>query len=1298
VSGTQPHLPWRICVDTGGTFSDCIATAPDGTTCRAKVLSTGALRARILEVIQPRSIRIHESWQAPEGLVTGWNFRKLSMPQSNITVVAHRHDHDSTLLELSELPPIAPGDAIELASPEESPIVGARLLTQTPANQPLPPIQLRLATTRGTNALLERRAGPIAFFVTKGFADLLTIGTQQRPDIFALNIIKPRPLYDQVIEVEGRLNVDGSVLRHLNLDSLAPALDQLRANNIRAAAIALIHSWVNPSHEQALAALLRSRGFDHISCSHEMAAAIKLLPRAQTAVVDAYLAPVIKSYLGNVAGVLSNGSTIHAMTSSGGLVAADSFRPKDSLLSGPAGGVVGAAAAARRSGFTRLISFDMGGTSTDVARYDNDHSYTFEHHVGDAHIVAPAVAVESVAAGGGSVCWLDETDSTLRVGPHSAGASPGPACYGAGGPLTITDCNLLLGRLDPAEFGIPINIEAARAKAEGLRAALLHLRGSAPELPALLEGLIDLADERMAQAIRTISISKGYDPADHVLVAFGGAGGQHACAVAQRLGMKQVLIPQDVGLLSAKGLSEAAIERFAQRQVLRDLDSALPDLTSTLAQLESESRAAVAAQGIAPPSITIRRRILHLRLKGQDTSIPIELADTTPTKPALESTFATEYRSLYGYPPTGRAIEVESVRVIASSLRPTGAHDRSRGRSEVAPSDLASPRKAREEIHRPGGADERTSMTEAQSPRHTQSWFHSHPTETKILSRSPLRPTDSIPGPAIILELHGTTVIPPNWTATLDTHNALLLTHSPTHPLTASSSAVHHELLTARLTSVATDMGETLRAVALSTNVKERLDYSCAILDADAQLVINAPHIPVHLGALGLSVRQVCDAIRMDPGDVVVTNHPAFGGSHLPDITVITPVYLNNQLLAYVASRAHHAEIGGTRPGSMPPDATTLAEEGVVIPPTYLVKSGVSRLDDFRLLITTATHPTRQPDDNLADIQAQIAANHRGCLAIQALAAESGPADLAATMSALTDRAHARTLAALQRFAGQTLAARETLDDGSPIQVSICVSNEGRAAIDFRGSAPTHPGNFNAPLGVIRSAVMYVLRLLIDQPLPLNEGILRAIDLTIPEGMLNPRFDADPTRCPAVAAGNCETSQRVVDTLLKAFGIAACSQGTMNNLIFGNARFGYYETICGGSGATASQPGADAVHTHMTNTRITDPEVLEQRYPVRLERFQVRPDSGGQGHHRGGHGAIREYTFLEPVSISLLTQHRATSPYGTSGGNPGAPGCQSLTLPGGAPTPLASVESRDLPAGSILTIETPGGGGWGPPS
>ncbi len=1258
---------WRIGVDTGGTFNDCIAVDPHGGVRRAKVLSTGTLRARVAAVHSRRRLLVQESWGF--GGVEGFLVRVVGAAERAARVVRVQRGADRSELDLDGEINAVRGDLIELSTGEPAPILAARMVTQTPLGRELPRMALRLATTRGTNALLERRAGPVAFFVTRGFGDLLTIGTQQRPDIFALEIVKARALYDAVVEVDERVGVDGSVLKGLELGTLAARVEELKRRGIVNAAVALMHSWINAAHERAVGEFLRRHGFAHVSHSAEMGAAIKYLPRAQTTVVNTYLAPVIDEYMQGVGASLGAGSSLHAMTSGGGVVAAGAFHAKDSLLSGPAGGVVGAARAARRSGFTKIISFDMGGTSTDVARYDGDHAYVFEHQVGDAHIVAPAVAVESVAAGGGSVCWFDEVEGALRVGPRSAGANPGPACYGVGGPLTITDVNLLLGRLEASRFEIPVSAGAARLKAEELREAVRRARGQAPAMHEMLEGLIALADERMAQAILTISAAKGYDAAEHTLVAFGGAGGQHACAVAARLGIGLVLIPEEVGLLSAAGLMQAPLERFAQKQVLAPLARFIGSSTDVLAELEDEARRAVVAQGADARSVVVRRRIVNLRLVGQDVAIGVDVG-AGPGEEELRAAFGAAYRSLYGYTARGGEIEVESVRVVASTIV-----------EEVGTSS--------------GGA----SAGAAAPPKPVVSWFGGRETASAVFERSGLGVGAVVDGPALILEAYGTTVVAPGWRAMVDSVGALVLEDRGAGAGSARATGalvVKGELLIARLMSIAADMGETLRRTAVSTNVKERLDYSCAVLDAEAQLVVNAPHIPVHLGALGLSVRMLREAISMGPGDVVVTNHPAFGGSHLPDVTVVTPVHgRGGRLLAYVASRAHHAEIGGTRPGSMPPGARTLAEEGVVIAPMHLVEAGNSRLEDLRKVLVTAAWPTRNVEDNLADIRAQIAANHRGAEGIAALAEADGEGQLAGTMGALTTRAYERTRAALKRFAGKTLSASESMDDGAVIEVSIAVGDDGHARINFSGSAPTHAGNFNAPLGVVRSAVMYVLRLLIDQPLPLNEGILRAVELVVPEGMLNPRFDSEPGRCPAVAAGNCETSQRVVDTLLKAFGIAACSQGTMNNLIFGNARFGYYETICGGSGATAGGPGADAVHTHMTNTRITDPEVLEHRYPVRLERFAVRAGSGGAGVQRGGDGAVREYTFLEPVSISLLTQHRVQGPYGTQGGKAGAVGRQRLVRPDGTVEELPFVSAVDVAAGTRLVIDTPGGGGWG---
>jgi len=1273
-----PH-PWRLCIDTGGTFTDCIAIAPDGRERRIKVLSSSSLRGRVVRIDSPTRLVVAQSWDAPDGFAAGMGFRLLGSSAEPILITAFRSAGEHSIIELAAPldPAPAAGAPFEVLSEEEPPILAARLATATPAGAPLPPISMRLATTRGTNALLERRTAEVALFTTGGLADLLAIGTQQRPDLFALRIVKPEPLPSHIIEVDERLAADGSVLRPLDLAALDGAIDDLLARGVRVAAVALLHSWKNPDHERRLAEYLRARGFTHISVSSDLAPAIKMLERTQTACVNAALAPIMEAYLGGVRRALRSGR-LHVMTSGGGLVSAESFRPKDALLSGPAGGVVGAAAAARAPGFHRIITFDMGGTSTDVARFDGSHDYVFEHQVGPARVVAPAVAVESVAAGGGSICWFDHAQRLLRVGPRSAGAHPGPACYGAGGPLTVTDVNLLLGRLDPSRFEIPVDRDAAAARAQELLDELREHTGSAPPLEQLLEGLADLADEHMAEAIRAVSIRRGYDPAEHTLVAFGGAGGQHACAVAARLGITRILIPPDVGLLSAVGLRWAAIERFAERQVLRPLDDAAPTLASLIADLESEALNALAAEGVPPADAAVTRRLAQLRLVGQESSLTIDLADSPAGwAAAARAAFLQRYRAIFGYaPPPSRAIELVSVRIVASSrTEPPAA-------PSAAPATTTSPQPISTQEARFGGT--------------------THP--TPIYDRASLPPGAHLTGPALIVESFGTTVVPPGWDAAVDRAGALLLTaHTQTpspRPTTTTHTpaAVADALSAARLAAIAAEMGQTLQRTALSTNVKERLDFSCAILDADGNLIVNAPHIPVHLGALGPCVRALRDAIDMGPDDVVVTNHPAFGGSHLPDITVVSPVHTaSGDLIGYVASRAHHAEIGGIAPGSMPPAARCLAEEGVVIPPTHLIRRGEDRSDALRALLTSASHPSRAPDENMADLAAQAAANRLGAQALRALAESMGLPALAAAMRGLQDRAEHRLRAALRPRAGRTLRAEQHLDDGSPIRVRIDVAADGSATIDFAGSAPVHGGGFNAPAGVVRSAVIYVLRLLIDEPLPLNEGLMRAIDLRLPPGMLNPPFDPDPARCPPVSAGNVETSQRIVDTLLEAFDLASGSQGTMNNVIFGSPTFGYYETVCGGAGAGPGFDGASAVHTHMTNTRITDPEILEHRYPVRLERFAIRRGSGGDGAFRGGDGVIREYRFLAPLSLSLVTQNRVRGPRGLHGGHDGLPGRQRLTTAAGRTIDLAPTDSRPVAPGDLLTLETPGGGGWGPP-
>jgi len=1239
---------WQVWIDTGGTFTDAVAIAPDGTRHRRKVLSTGALRVRAVARRGPRRIELAPGLDAPEAVVRSLRLGR-TVPGSPAVAVRGYDARACTIevdarLELPELPA-----SLELVSDEEAPVLAARLLTGVAAPAPLPPLHLRLATTLGTNALLERRGAPVALFVTRGFADLLEIGTQERPDLFALDVDKPPPLYDAVVEVPGRIDAAGSVLEPLDVPAVLSRATQVRAGGISVAAVALMHAWVNPAHERELARALRSAGFAHVCCSAALAPRIKILPRATTAVVEAYLAPVLSRYLAGVSGAVARGSLL-VLTSAGGLREAAKFRATDGLLSGPAAGVVGAAEEGRASGFARVLGFDMGGTSTDVWRHDGSPDYVFEHRVGPATIAAPALAIETVAAGGGSCCWLD--GARLRVGPRSAGAAPGPACYGAGGPLTLTDVDLLLGRIDPARFEIPIDADPAAARADELRAELERRTGERPSRAALLAGLLDVAAETMAGAMRRVSVRRGYDPAEHVLVAFGGAGPQHACAVAARLGVPRIVVPADAALLSAVGLGRAAIEHIAERQILAPLERVEPDLCRLFAELA----------GGAP----VRRRILCLRFSGQEAGLDIDWAPRTDARAA----FARRHEALFGHRPEGRPIEVESLRLV------TGEPGR------VTP---------------PAGPRPRARAAAARGTR--RAWFEGRWLDAATFERCDLRPGSRLAGPALIAERSTTTVVAPGWAARIDARGAIVLDRRPGAGRSSRTpEAARLELFTQRFAGIAGEMGERLRRTAVSTNVKERLDYSCALLDRRGRLVASAPHVPVHLGALGLCVRRVRRAVRLRPGDVVVTNHPAHGGSHLPDVTVITPVFRGRgtraRLVGHVASRAHHAEIGGSRPGSMPPAATCLAEEGVVVPPTHLVRGGRPRWRDVERLLLGGPWPTRRLSDNLADLRAALAANRAGELGLLALVGEHGPVRVARYMRGLAGLAAERARRALASIGDGEYRATERLDDGTPLAVRISITS-GTARLDFSGTGGLHPGNLNAPPAVVRSVVMYVLRLLVREDLPLNEGLLDPVTLTVPPGLLDPPFAPDPSRCPAVVGGNVETSQRLVDLLLRALDVAACSQGTMNNVIFGNAGFAYYETLGGGCGAREGHAGASAVHSHMTNTRVTDPEILEQRYPVRLERFAVRRGSGGAGCHPGGDGLLRRIRFLQPASVSVLTQHRRVAPYGLHGGAPGACGAQRVERASGEVVPLGPCDGVEVGPGDVLTVETPGGGGWG---
>jgi len=1274
---TAQRAAWRICADTGGTFTDCVGVAPDGALHRAKVLSSSCLRARVTDATNDR-ITLDAGWLDRGEALVGARLRVVGRDAS---ATIHAIERDA--LTLDSAIDIAPGDLVEITTGEPAPILGARLLTMTPAGRPLPPMELRLATTRGTNALLERHTAPTALFVTEGFDDLLAIGDQRRPDIFALGIAKPEPYAQWTLGVSGRIDANGVEVRPFDDDDARTAALRARADGAEVAAVCLMHAWRHPAHERRLVGVLRDAGFETIVASTDLAARIGLLRRAHTTVVDTALRPVLGAYLREVRERMGEGRLL-VMTSAGGLVRDDAFHPADGLLSGPAGGVVGARDAGRRSGFQRVIAFDMGGTSTDVARIDGEVEYQFEHAVGDARIAAPALAIESVAAGGGSICRFE--DGRPLVGPESAGADPGPACYAAGGPLAVTDVNLLLGRLDPEIFETPIDEAAARAALEQVHAQGPGTRdqgpdseSSSPRSPvpgprslikdpwSLAEGFLQIANDRMAEAIRSISVRRGYDPGSYALVAFGGAGPQHACDVADLLGVRTVVCPPDASLLSAVGLRAASVERFAERQALQTYNAEA--LATLLADLEQEATDALLEEGVDRASVRVRRRIVSARYAGQGQTLELDL---TPDDD-LAALLHERHETVFGHAPTDRAVEIESARVVVCIDEGDAQADAA---ADASPHD-AEPAATRR-------------------VRFAGAWI-----DTPVFDRDALRPGARLAGPALVRERRTTTVVPPNWSGQIDAAGAIVLHRGQGQAALAAAEArddtFRRELIANRLSAIAEEMGEMLRRTALSANVKERLDFSCGVLDSSGRLISAAPHIPVHLGALGLCVRLVARAIDMRPGDVVVTNHPAYGGSHLPDVTVITPVFEDGALLGYVASRAHHAEVGGVRPGSMPPEARTLAEEGVAIAPMRLFDAGEAQWEAMERLLRDAPHPSRLVEENLADLRAQVAAGRRGEAMLRQLHTAVGADAFDDAADALQSRSAAAVGDALERLGDRTLEAEETMDDGARIPVRIAIAGR-RATIDFTGAAPQRDGNLNAPLAVVRSATAYVMRLLAAVPTPLNDGLLEPIDLVLPEAsMLNPNFNPDPAKCCAVAGGNVETSQRITCALLRALGLAADSQGTMNNILFGNDRFGFYETLGGGEGATPTRAGASAVHTHMSNTAVTDAEIIEQRCPVRVERFAIRRNSGGAGAHPGGDGLLRELIFLEPVSLSVVTQRRTAGAPGAAGGSPGQPGRQRVIRASGEEVVLQSVDGAELNAGDRLIVETPGGGGWGEP-
>lgn len=1253
---------WRLWIDTGGTFTDGIAISPGGAWHRVKVLSSGHLRATLTRRVGPACYALLHRWPAEVDIFAGYQLALLGSP---IQARVIRVDLQAGLLYTDHDFALDAPASCELSAGEEAPLLAARLATSTPLHQALPPMEVRLGSTKGTNALLERKGEPVSLIITRGFADLPYIGTQQRPHLFQLDIPEPGFLPAQTIEVDERISAQGVPLQALSQAAIEQAVAQVQHQSV---AVALLHAYRNPIHEQQLGQALEAAGIPFISLSSQLSPLVKLLPRTQTAIVNAYLAPIIHRYLDRIAAGLSAraGAGFLVMGSSGGLTPYAQYQPKDSLLSGPAGGVVGAAQTARQLGFDRILTLDMGGTSTDTARYDQGFDYRFGTDIDGIQLLAPALAIETVAAGGGSICDLRQ--GRLVVGPHSAGASPGPACYGAGGPLTITDVNLLLGKLDPRLMGIPISRQAAESALEAIRQRLSAESGHTYSAQELLQGYERIANELMADAIRRISVARGFDPRQYALLAFGGAGGLHACAIADMLGIDTVILPAEAGLLSAYGMGHAQVERVAERQILEPLHEVQAQLPHWRDALSQQAGSQLLAEGFEAPTIRPSRCLLFVRLRGQESSLELDYQPELDVAQAFEQ----QYRKLFGHYPAQQVIEVESLRVFMAAQPPTDA---------------------------PPTA----TLLAHEAPAHDQ--VADSPQPTLFYRWHELQAGAQLAGAAVLAGPHATAYLPGGWALQIQAGGHALARKQAQEVHTPASApyseAAELSLFTHRFAAIAEEMGAQLQRTAFSVNVKERLDFSCALLDAQARLLVNAPHIPVHLGSLGVCARLCLQHLPIEPGDVVVVNHPKYGGSHLPDITLMQGVFMpNGQLIGYVINRAHHAEVGGKRPGSMPPDATCLAEEGVVFGPTYLIKGGEAQWTAIQQRLSAGPWPSRTPHENLADLNAALASLRTGADALQRLAAAHSVSKLHHYMALLQADANRQLWLALTPWMGQTLHAQEQLDDGHLIQVEIqLLDAPTQLRIDFTGSSGRHPGNLNANVSIVFSAIIYVLRLLCGGDTPLNEGLLQHLSLRMPhDSFLHPDFADDPLLCPAVVGGNTEVSQRLVDTLLKAFGLAAASQGTMNNFLFGNSRFGYYETIGGGAGAGPGFKGRSGVHQHMTNTRITDPEDLERRYPVRLRQFALRRGSGGRGLYPGGDGLIRELEALEPLSVTLLSQRRTQGPYGLAGGEAGLPGQQYLLLADGSQQQLPGLVAVELAAGDVIRLETPGGGGWGSPS
>ena len=1161
---------------------------------------------------------------------------------------------------------------------------GIRDVLGIEAATPLPVADIasvKMGTTVATNALLEREGEPTLFVTTEGFADVLRIGYQSRPKLFALRIDLPEMLFDRVVEAHERIGPHGDVLIPLDRQKLEQDLQQAYRAGFRAVAVALIHGYRYPGHERTIGDIARRIGFTQVSLSHEVSALMKLVPRGDTTVVDAYLSPILRRYVDTVAAdVLSDPGSdtrLMFMQSNGGLTDAQLFQGKDAILSGPAGGVVGGVRTSLMAGFERVIGFDMGGTSTDVSHYDGAFERTFETEVAGVRVRAPMMYIHTVAAGGGSILHFD--GARYRVGPNSAGADPGPACYRNGGPLTVTDCNVMVGKLDPRFFprvfgpnaDSTLDANVVRDKFQSLANDIQAATGNIRSPEEVADGYLSIAVDNMANAIKKISVQRGYDVSRYTLCCFGGAGGQHACRVADSLAMTKIFIHPHAGVLSAYGMGLADVTAMRERAIESVLDdAAVPELEHVFSELEENGREELVRQLEPDTPIQFHRRLL-VRYEGTDSPLQVDAG----TRFEIVSRFEDSHRQRYGFVTPDKQLIVE-----AATIEAVG------GGTEIIDAVIS---------------DELPARLDDDIPRlqSTTVFTEGHHHEIPVVDRDELRPEDRLTGPAIIIEPHGTNVIEPGWQASLTVRNHLVLTRVVPRETRAAVGTnvdpVMLEIFNNLFMSIAEQMGIVLQNTAHSVNIKERLDFSCAVFDPEGNLVANAPHIPVHLGAMGESITTIIRERQdtMKPGDVYTLNTPYNGGTHLPDITVITPVFdrKGKELLFFVGSRAHHAEIGGISPGSVPPRSTSIEEEGVLIDNFCLVDAGTFREAEVRELFSAGPWPTRNMEQNLADLRAQIAANEKGVQELRRIIDEFSLGVVRAYMGHVQDNAEEMVRRVLDVLSDGQFTY--PLDDGSQVSVAISIDHEARTArIDFEGTSPQLANNFNAPTAVVKAAVLYVFRTLIDDDIPLNGGCLKPLEIHVPENsMLDPRFPA------AVVAGNVETGQVVTDTLYGALRTMAAAQGTMNNFTFGGGRWQYYETICGGSGAGPGFDGTSCVHTNMTNTRLTDPEIFEWRYPVILERFERRRGSGGRGQYNGGDGSLRRVRFLEPMTAAIVSGHRKVPPYGMAGGAPGECGRTWAERVDGTTVDLDSCDEIEMKPGDVFVIQTPSGGGYGDP-